>query len=253
MWSTPTSSRTRTGRCGEETATTTTHGLFLHPTLPANTTSPPLHFLHHSHNVAVTLHNIACNRSCRSEMVNRGVLACLLSLSAPPPPQAPPATDGGQAPEEDGRCGGGDGHQQHLKPPAPEQGQQEQQEQQAERARLLECVAVTLQCLSLNVGTRRRTIQEGAVRVVLNLLEQQPAAGGPRALQACAQALHAFSAFDDCAGPLLKHQAVPALVKLSGAAGALLAARESYVAAFCNLLSLEGNHAVVLDQVRSAR
>ena len=205
-------------------------------------TSTPLH----SYNVAVTLHNIACNRSCRSEMVNRSVVACLLSLSTPPPP-TPVATEG-QAPEEG--SGGGGGGEQHLKPTAASA-----EQEQGERARLLECVAVTLECLSLNVGTRRRTIQEGAVRIVLNLLEQleqQPAACGPRALQACAQALHAFSAFDDCAGPLLKHQAVPALVKLSGAAGALLAARESYVAAFCNLLSLEGNHAVVLDQVRSS-
>lgn len=122
-------------------------------------------------------------------------------------------------------------------------------DEQQERAQVLECVAITLQCLSLNIGTRRRTIQEGAIRIVLNMLEQQAAACSPRTLQACAHALHAFSAFDDCAAPLLKHQAVPALVKLSGAAEGLLTARESCVAAFCNLLSVEENHAAVLDQV----
>jgi hypothetical protein len=188
------------------------------------------------YNVAVTLHNIACNRSCRSEMVNRGVVACLLALSAPPPVSTPPTQDPPTATDaaEAGKADAGAAAAQQAE----------------EHARLLECVAVTLQCLSFNVSTRRRTIQEGAVRIVLNLLEQRPAACGPRALQACAQALHAFSAFDDCAAPLLRHQAVPALVKLSETAEPLLAARESVVAGFCNLLSLEGNHAVMLDQVR---
>jgi hypothetical protein len=182
-------------------------------------------YIHCRYNVAVTLHNIACNRSCRSEMVNRGVVACLLALSAP---SAPPA---------------------HAPPPSANQGGDRPDAEHEGRAQLLECVAVTLRCLSLNVSTRRRTIQEGAIRIILNLLEERPAACGPRALQACAQALHAFSAFDDCAGHLLKHHAVSALVKLSAAAEAQSAAHESCVAAFCNLLSLEGNHAVMLDQV----
>ncbi len=179
------------------------------------------------YHVVVALHNMASARACRGEMINKGVLACLLTLTRPPASLGKSSKD----------------HNEQQPHPTPQ-----------ELLPLLDCLARTLQYLSLEVETRAKTIQDGAVKVVLNILEQT---AEPSVLQACAEALHAFSSFGDCCALLLKHQAVPALVKLSET---LLHAKgdnhqqqqrrrqcHSVVASFCNLLSAEAHHGLVLD------
>jgi len=185
------------------------------------------------YNVAVALHNVACARACSGEMINRGVMSCLVALTRPPTKSSRATiifNRGAVAKDEGEQRILSQQPQQHFLP-------------------LLACLATTLQYLSLEVEARRKTIHDGAVRAILNILEQT---AEPSVLQACAEALHAFTSFGDSAVLLIKHQAVPALIKLSDT---LLASsdpqrrlqRHSVVASFCNLLSAENHHGSVLD------
>jgi hypothetical protein len=65
--------------------------------------------------------------------------------------------------------------------------------------------------------------------------------------RACAEALHTFSSFDDCAPLLIREHAVQALIVLSQTQD--IRTRQACAATFCNFLSAEGNHAAVMDQV----
>lgn len=185
------------------------------------------------YNVAVALHNVACARACSGEMINRGIMSCIVSLTRPPLKSSSRTSMFNR-----GAVAKDDGEQQILS-----------QQPQQHLFPLLACLATTLQYLSLEVEARRKTIQDGAVRAILNILEQT---AEPSVLEACAEALHAFTSFGDNAVLLIKYQAVPALIKLSDT---LLASsdpqrrrqRHSVVASFCNLLSTENHHGSVLD------
>ena len=185
------------------------------------------------YNVAVAFHNVACARACRGEMINRGVMACIVSLTRPPSKgnsRNSMFISGTVTKDDDEERVLSQQPQQHLIP-------------------LLTCLATTLQYLSLEVEARRTTVRDGAVRAILNILEQT---SEPGVLEACAEALHAFTSFRDSTVLLIKHQTVPALIKLSDT---LLASRDpkrrrqrhSVVASFCNLLSAENHHGSVLD------
>jgi len=185
------------------------------------------------YNVAVAFHNVACAQTCSSEMINRGVMACIVSLTRPPS-----KSNSCTSMFVSGTVNKDDEEQRILS-----------QQPQQHNLPLLTCLATTLQYLSLEVEARRTTIRDGAVRAILNILEQT---SDHTVLDACAEALHAFTSFQDSTLLLIKHQTVPALIKLSDT---LLASRDpkrrrqrhSVVASFCNLLSAENHHSSVLD------
>lgn len=186
------------------------------------------------YNVAVALHNIACTGAGGVEMVNRGIVPCLVILTRPPT-----GAKGGTVASINGQIMAAEDPQKRFQFKSVDQ----------ELLPMLECLARTLQFLSLEGSVRRKCIQDGAIRAILNLLDQTTHAD---VLYMCARAIHAFTSFGDCSVLLIKHHAVSALVKLTDLLSIAPNAehywqKHSIVASFCNLLSADRHHGPVLD------
>ena len=109
---------------------------------------------------------------------------------------------------------------------------------------LLHCVAATLQKLALDVSSRKRIIKDGAVRAIYNVISAPGAKDNKKTAYQCAMTLYNLSAFEDCVLDIVRDGAIETLVDLCAVPD--YQTRSSCATAFCNILSNEQVHDIIL-------